>query len=48
MFVLLEQRVREVPHIPVSILSNHTTHDYGGLVRLCDLWADSLQWRWTP
>ena len=48
MFVLLEQRVREVPHIPVSILSNHTTHDYGDLVRLCDLWADSLQWRWTP
>jgi len=48
MFVLLEQRVREVPHIPVSILSNHTTHDYGDLVRLCDLWAGSLQWRWTP
>jgi hypothetical protein len=48
MFVLLEQRVREVPPIPVSILSNHTTLDFGDLVRLRDLWADSLQWRWTP
>jgi hypothetical protein len=37
MFVLLEQWVREVPPIPVSILSSHTTHDYGDLVRLCDL-----------
>jgi hypothetical protein len=45
MFVLLEQRVREVPPIPVSILSNHTTLDFGDLVRLRDLWADSLQWR---
>ena len=43
MFVLLEQRVRKVSHIPVSFLSNHTTHDYGDLVRLHDLWADSLQ-----
>ena len=32
-FVLLERWVREVPHIPVSILSSHTTLDYGTLVR---------------
>jgi hypothetical protein len=48
MFVLLEHRVREVPNIPISILSNHTTYDHGDLVRLCGLWADSLQWCWTP
>jgi hypothetical protein len=28
-FVLLERWVREVPHIPVSILSSHTILDYG-------------------
>jgi len=40
MFVLLEQRVREVTHILVSTLSNHMTYDYGDLVRLRDLWVD--------
>lgn len=30
-FVLLDRWVREVPHIPVSILSSHTTLDYGTL-----------------
>lgn len=39
-FVLLERWVREVPHVPVSILSNPTTLDYDDLVRLRDLGAD--------
>jgi hypothetical protein len=43
MFVLLERRVREIPPVPVSILSCHATHDYGDLVRLRELWTDSLQ-----
>lgn len=39
-FVLLEKWVREVPHIPVSILSNPTTLDYDDLVRLRDMGAE--------
>jgi biotin synthase-related radical SAM superfamily protein len=39
-FVLLEQWAREVPHIPVSILSNPTTLDYDDLVRMRDLGMD--------
>lgn len=39
-FVLLEKWIKEVPHIPVSILSNPTTLDYDDLVRLRDLGAD--------
>lgn len=41
-FVLLERWVREVPHIPVSILSNPTTLDYDDLVRMCDLGANTF------
>ncbi|BAU49539.1 radical SAM protein [Sulfurifustis variabilis] len=39
-FVLLEKWVREVPHIPVSILSNPTTLGYDDLVRLRDMGAE--------
>jgi biotin synthase len=39
-FVLLEKWVREVPHVPVSILSNPTTLDYDDLVRLRDTGAE--------
>jgi len=39
-FVLLDQWVKAVPHIPVSILSNPTTLDYDDLVRLRDMGAD--------
>ncbi len=39
-FVLLDKWVKEVPHIPVSILSNPTTLDYDDLVRLRDMGAD--------
>ena len=39
-FVLLEQWVKAVPRIPVSILSNPTTLDYDDLVRLRDLGAE--------
>lgn len=39
-FILLEKWVREVPQIPVSILSNPTTLDYDDLVRMRDLGAD--------
>ncbi|QKT04389.1 radical SAM protein [Ectothiorhodospiraceae bacterium 2226] len=39
-FVLLEKWVKEVPHVPVSILSNPTTLDYDDLVRLRDMGAD--------
>ncbi|MHB8624159.1 MAG: radical SAM protein [Sulfuricaulis sp.] len=39
-FVILEKWVREVPQIPVSILSNPTTLDYDDLVRLRDLGAE--------
>lgn len=39
-FVLLEKWVRELPHVPVSILSNPTTLDYDDLVRLRELGAD--------
>jgi biotin synthase len=38
--VLLEQWVREVPHIPVSILSNPTTMGKADLVRLKQMGAD--------
>ena len=38
-FTLLEKWRRELPHIPVSILSNPTTLDKGDLVRLRDLGA---------
>lgn len=38
--VLLEKWVREVPHIPVSILSNPTTMSYGDLKNLHDRGAD--------
>jgi biotin synthase len=39
-FVLLEQWVREVPRVPVSILSNPTTLERDDLVRLRDMGAD--------
>ncbi len=39
-FVLLEKWCRQVPHIPVSILSNPTTLEYDDLVRMKDLGAD--------
>lgn len=39
-FVLLEKWVRELPQVPVSILSNPTTLDYDDLVRLRALGAD--------
>ncbi len=39
-FVLLERWVRDVPQIPVLILFNSTTLDYGDLVRMRDLGAD--------
>ena len=39
-FVLLEKWVREVPHIPVSILSNPTSMQREDLVRLRDMGAD--------
>lgn len=39
-FVLLEQWVKAVPRIPVSILSNPTTLDYDDLLRLRDLGAE--------
>jgi biotin synthase-related radical SAM superfamily protein len=39
-FVLLEQWVKAVPKIPVSILSNPTTLDYDDLLRLRDLGAE--------
>src|SRR3972149_10716751 len=45
-FVLLERWVREVPHIPVSILSNPTTLDYADLARMRDLGRISSRWRW--
>ncbi len=38
--VLLERWTREVPHIPVSILSNPTTMDKNDLIVLRDLGAD--------
>jgi len=38
--VLLERWAREVPHIPVSILSNPTTMDKSDLIQLRDLGAD--------
>jgi lipoyl synthase len=39
-FVLLERWVREVPQVPVSILSNPTTLQRDDLVRMRDLGAD--------
>ena len=39
-YVLLEQWVREVPHIPVSILSNPTTMEKADLARLKQMGAD--------
>ncbi|MBD3671704.1 MAG: radical SAM protein [Gammaproteobacteria bacterium] len=39
-FTLLEQWVKHVPHVPVSILSNPTTLEYQDLVRMKDLGAD--------
>ena len=39
-YVLLEQWVQEVPHIPVSILSNPTTMEKADLVRLKQMGAD--------
>jgi biotin synthase len=39
-FVLLEKWVREVPHVPVSILSNPTTMERDDLVRLKGMGAD--------
>ncbi|PZP53790.1 MAG: radical SAM protein [Azospira oryzae] len=39
-FVLLEKWVREVPHIPVSILSNPTTMEKEDLIRLKAMGAD--------
>lgn len=39
-FVLLEKWMREVPHIPVSILSNPTSMKREDLVRLHDMGAD--------
>jgi len=39
-FVLLEQWVREVPGVPVSILSNPTTLEYADLVRMRDMGTD--------
>ena len=39
-YVLLEKWVREVPDVPVSILSNPTTLDYEDLVKMRDLGAD--------
>jgi lipoyl synthase len=39
-FILLERWTREVPQIPVSILSNPTTLDYDDLVRMRDLGAE--------
>jgi len=39
-FVLLEQWVREVPGVPVSILSNPTTLERADLVRMRDMGAD--------
>lgn len=38
--VLLEHWIRELPQIPVSILSGPTTFDYGNLVQMRDLGAD--------
>ncbi|MBI4193793.1 MAG: radical SAM protein [Betaproteobacteria bacterium] len=39
-FVLLEKWLREVPHVPVSILSNPTTLEKDDLVRMRDMGAD--------
>jgi lipoyl synthase len=39
-FVLLEQWVKEVPRVPVSILSNPTTLERSDLTRLRDMGAD--------
>lgn len=39
-YVLLEKWVREVPHVPVSILSNPTTMERDDLVRLRAMGAD--------
>ena len=39
-FVLLEKWVKEVPHVPVSILSNPTTMDKADLQKMKDLGAD--------
>ena len=39
-FVLLEKWVKELPHIPVSILSNPTTMEKEDLVRMKQLGAD--------
>jgi biotin synthase len=39
-FTLLEQWTRQLPHIPVSILSNPTTLEYRDLVRMKELGAD--------
>jgi biotin synthase len=39
-YVLLEKWVREVPHVPVSILSNPTTLERDDLVRMRDMGAD--------
>lgn len=39
-FVLLEKWVKEVPHVPVSILSNPTTMDKSDLQKMKDLGAD--------
>jgi len=39
-FVLLEKWTRELPHVPVSILSNPTTLEKDDLIRMRDLGAD--------
>ncbi|MFO8154527.1 MAG: radical SAM protein [Pseudomonadota bacterium] len=39
-YVLLDKWVREVPHVPVSILSNPTTLGYDDLVKMRDMGAD--------
>jgi lipoyl synthase len=39
-FVLLERWVREVPGVPVSILSNPTTLERSDLERMCDMGAE--------
>ena len=39
-YVLLDKWVKEVPHVPVSILSNPTTLGYDDLVKMRDMGAD--------
>ena len=46
-FVLLEQWVREVPQVPVSILSNPTTLEKDDLVRMRESGPTSSRWRST-